>query len=238
MADQTRKYDVWFVDGNTVYKEVPFEVVTDWVQQARLGADDMVKPTGSPNWFKIVNQPLFEPYLPRAEPQRVGDVAESYEPIELDFTWKRHGEDEDDDVDMIPLIDISLVLLIFFMMTTTVASISRILVPTMANATKIETDKNVLRIDIDKTSGGVVYGAAKANDAPKEGFGDLKEELVLFARFADLLANEPAPPNVRIAAHGDLPYETVERVMKHLDELQSKGQILSYHIEVNERPPR
>ena len=238
MADAKRKYDLWFVDGNTVYKEVPFEVVADWVQQARVSGDDMIKPSGSPNWFKVANQPLFAPYLPRAEPQRVGDVAESYEPVELDFAWKRRGDDGDDDVDMIPLIDISLVLLIFFMMTTTVAAISRIAVPTMANASKIETDTEVLRIDIDKTSGGVLYGVAKKNALPKEGFGDLKDEAVLFARFNDLLATELKTPNVRVAAHGDLPYETVERIMKHLDEMQSQGKILSYHIEVNERPPR
>jgi biopolymer transport protein ExbD len=238
MAKPARKYDVWFVNGNTVYKEVPFEVVTDWVQQARLGADDMVKPSGSPNWFKVANQTLFEPYLPRPEPQKTGDAAESYEPIELDFNWKRRHEDEDNDVDMIPLIDISLVLLIFFMMTTTVAAISRIRVPSMANASKIETEANILRIDIDKTSGGVLYGTAKKNDNAKEGFGDLKDENVLFEKFNILLANEQKVPTVRIAAHGDLPYETVERVMKKLDEMQANGLIESYHIEVTERPAR
>ncbi len=238
MAEQKRRYDVWFVDGNTVYKEVPFEVVTDWVQQARLGADDMVKPSGSPNWFKVSNQALFEPYLPRAVPQHTSDAAESYEPIELDFNWKRKHDDEDDDVDMIPLIDISLVLLIFFMMTTTVAAISRIAVPSMANAVKIDTDANILRIDIDKTSDGIVYGTARKNDAPKEGFGNLKDEATLLARFGDLLAAEQAPPKVRIAANGDLPYETVERIMKQLDAMREKGLIESHHIEVNERPSR
>src|SRR5258708_29618663 len=142
MAEQRRQYDVWFVETNTVYKEVPFEVITDWVQQARLGADDMVKPSGSPNWFKVSNQSLFQPYLPRAAPERPADMSAAYEPIELDFNWKRPPADEDDDVDMIPLIDISLVLLIFFMMTTTVAAISRIAVPTMANAVKIDTENN------------------------------------------------------------------------------------------------
>ena len=238
MADQKRRYDVWFVDANSVYKEVPFEVVLDWIQQARLGAEDMVKPTGSPNWFKIANQALFEPYLPRATPERASDAAESYEPIELDFNWKRSHDEEDDDVDMIPLIDISLVLLIFFMMTTTVAAISKIAVPTMANAVKIETDANILRIDVDKSGNTVIYGVAKKNDAPKEGFGDIKDEGTLLARLNDMLLSEQSPPKVRIAAHGDLPYETIESLMKQLDALREKGTIDSHHIEVNERPSR
>ena len=44
------------------------------------------------------------------------------EPIDLGFESPRIIEGEDEDVDMIPLIDVSLVLLIFFMMTTAVSS--------------------------------------------------------------------------------------------------------------------
>jgi biopolymer transport protein ExbD len=64
----------------------------------------------------------LEPYLPRAEPLRAGDAAEALEPVVLDAPEVRHVEEDDDDVDMIPLIDISLVLLIFFMMTASISS--------------------------------------------------------------------------------------------------------------------
>src|SRR5262249_42833475 len=63
-------------------------------------------------------------------PFRVEDQAEALEPIELDFTWRRRPEDEEEDVDMIPLIDVSLVLLIFFMMTTTAAPVAAFAVNT------------------------------------------------------------------------------------------------------------
>ena len=36
MAEKRRFIDVWLVETNTVYKEVPFAVVTDWVQQGRV----------------------------------------------------------------------------------------------------------------------------------------------------------------------------------------------------------
>ncbi len=51
--NEQRKFDTWFIQSNTVYKEVPYHVVTDWVQQARLGAEDMVKPSGTTNWLKL-----------------------------------------------------------------------------------------------------------------------------------------------------------------------------------------
>jgi biopolymer transport protein ExbD len=116
MPDKQRFLDVWIIDSNTIYREVPFTVVTDWVQQSRLLADDMLRPSGTAEWFKVGSSPEFAPYLPRPEPFEADDRAEALAPVQLDFQLKQ-GHDEDDDVDMIPLIDVSLVLLIFFMLT-------------------------------------------------------------------------------------------------------------------------
>jgi len=117
MAEKRRYLDVWIIETNTVYREVPFEVVTDWVQQGRLLADDMLRPSGTAQWFRLGDNPSFAAYLPQSDPYAANDQAEALEPVAVDFAWKRRPEDEDDDVDMIPLIDVSLVLLVFFMMT-------------------------------------------------------------------------------------------------------------------------
>jgi biopolymer transport protein ExbD len=119
MAEKRRFLDVWIVETNQVYTEVPFMVVSDWVQQSRLLANDMLRPSGTKEWHLLGESADFKPYLPRPEPQRVDDAAEALEAVELDFTWKKRHSEEDDDVDMIPLIDVSLVLLIFFMLTAT-----------------------------------------------------------------------------------------------------------------------
>src|SRR5688500_9435789 len=107
---------------NTVYREVPFVVVADWLQQGRLLPDDCVRLAGSKKWHHVSAVSAFKPYLPKVEPQRADDRAEALEPIELGFDWRRSTDEEDEDVDMIPLIDISLVLLIFFMMTASVST--------------------------------------------------------------------------------------------------------------------
>jgi biopolymer transport protein ExbD len=117
MAQKRRFLDVWIIESNTVYREVPFEVVADWVQQGRLLEDDRLRPSGTAEWFRVGASPEFSPYLPRPELMRADDQAEALEPVELEFRYKKRRDDEDDDVDMIPLIDVSLVLLIFFMMS-------------------------------------------------------------------------------------------------------------------------
>jgi biopolymer transport protein ExbD len=145
--------DVWIVESNTVYQGVPFTVVADWIQQGRLLDDDRARPAGSKaDWTRIADAASLKPYLPRPEPLRVEDKAEALEPVGLDMDWRHRPGDEDDDVDMIPLIDVSLVLLIFFMMTTA-ASVSGltagpVATPIVNNPTKFE-DIHAVQIDIN-----------------------------------------------------------------------------------------
>src|SRR5712692_2739605 len=122
MAEKRRFIDVWIVETNTVYKEVPYTVVADWVQQGRLLENDKLRPSGTADWFSVGEMPAFAAYLPKAEPFRAEDQAEALERVEVDFAWKPRRGDDEDDPDMIPLIDVSLVLLIFFMMTATVSA--------------------------------------------------------------------------------------------------------------------
>jgi len=121
MAGKGRNLDVWIIETNTVYRQVPYLVVVDWIQQSRLLEDDMLRPAGKGDWRRLGDVPAFAAYLPRSEPYRVDDQAEALQRVQLDFSWKPSTAGEEEDVDMIPLIDVSLVLLLFFMMTATVA---------------------------------------------------------------------------------------------------------------------
>jgi len=129
MAAKRRFLDVWIIETNTVYREVPFEVVTDWVQQGRLLADDKLRPSGTAEWFRLGDNPSFAAYLPRPEPHAANDQAEALEPVEVEFAWKPYHGDDDEDVDMIPLIDVSLVLLVFFIMTAAAVGADRTAAP-------------------------------------------------------------------------------------------------------------
>jgi biopolymer transport protein ExbD len=140
MAEKRRFIDVWLVEPNTVYREVPFNVVTDWVEQSRLLPDDMIRPSGTAQWFRVGDSPEFSPYLPKGDAVRLEDEATALEPVDMGFNWKRPGEDEDQDCDMIPLIDVSLVLLIFFMLTS--STVLAALINTPKTVTGLVADKD------------------------------------------------------------------------------------------------
>ena len=239
MDDQPKRFfDLWFAEANTVTKEVPFHVVTDWVQQGRAGKDDRIKPSGTADWYPLGSVIAFQPYFPVPETKRADDAVEAMAPVEMDFDWKKSADDEDDDVDMIPLIDISLVLLIFFMMTMTVSAISRIQVPEYGSGTTVETNPGVIRIDIDLRGGQYVYGIALGTHVPTAEDDNLTSDVELKTRLDARLAKVTVPPKVRIAAHGDIPSGVVDDVLNALEDRRLKQQISEIAIEVNERAQR
>jgi biopolymer transport protein ExbD len=234
VAQLTAFYDVWLVSQNLVYKQVPFHVVTDWIQQSRVRIDDQLKPTGTPNWAKVNDSPLFKAYVSKPQPAEV-EARVPLEPIELDFEWKKSPADEDDDVDMIPLIDISLVLLIFFMMTATVATISRISVPEVVNGAKLDANAGTITIEIDLQNERVVYGIAFGNAAPSGEFAALTEG-DMFLHLDTHLAGMSQLATITIAAHKDLTYEQVDKIMAQIEKRREDGALIGrYNVQVGQK---
>jgi biopolymer transport protein ExbD len=151
MADKRRLLDVWVVETNTAYRAVPFETVANWMQQGRLLGEDRVRPAGTQDWYRIDAIPALMPYLPVEEPQRIEDEAEALEPVEAEFNFRRPEGADEDDPDMIPLIDITLVLLIFFMMTAAIAAGMFTPIDTPAAQHQLTTiEKNTYWVAVDR----------------------------------------------------------------------------------------
>src|SRR5947209_1478312 len=141
MAKAPDNFDVWFVKADTVYRGVPYGVVADWALQGRVAGEDRLRPAGSQvAWASVADHPLLADFLYRGSAAETGDLAEQLHAVDMDTEFKMKGEGEHDDPDMIPLIDISLVLLIFFMMTTAVAALSPVDVPEMKHGSKMGSD--------------------------------------------------------------------------------------------------
>ncbi len=192
MAEKRRFLDVWIIESNTVYREVPFQVVADWVQQGRLLEDDKLRPSGTAEWFRVGGSPEFSPYLPKVEPFRADDQAEALEPVELDFRYRHRHDDEDDDVDMIPLIDVSLVLLIFFMLTATgVAGVFIKTPETEHGSIANNPDEIVLGINTTGPDDPPVFSLAHGTRAPEEEDNHLDSVDALMARLKAFLDANP-----------------------------------------------
>ncbi len=139
VAKPPKAFDVWFVAANTVYKGVPYNVVADWAQQGRLAPTTWCgrpvrRSPGSRSRITSSSRTI-SPAPPRRKLCRrrlpTITIRSQDRPLRRRtrlamsrpncrtpsrFAISRRGGDEDDDVDMIPLIDISMVLLVFFIM--------------------------------------------------------------------------------------------------------------------------
>jgi biopolymer transport protein ExbD len=160
------------------------------------------------------------------------------EPIELeeaDHAWKKLHADDDDEVDMIPLIDISLVLLIFFMMTSAIAAVSPIDVPGMKNAMELSQSPEALTVVIDKRPGGAIYYAVHVDEKPAEkADNDLNTLSELLTRVDMQLVKAMRPPEVRLACHKELPFSYIRDLSAELSKRQQQKKIASFAAEVNE----
>jgi biopolymer transport protein ExbD len=252
MAEKRRFLDIWIVESNTVYKEVPFTVVTDWVQQGRLLGEDKVKPSGTAQWFLLGEMPALAAYLPKSEPFRVEDQAEALEPVEVDFHWKRGPDDEEDDVDMIPLIDISLVLLIFFMMTTAVKSGLLSPIPTPRAERSLDTIVRMkgswwVGIDYARDFAGkprkdeagkdvLVYTVGTDDPDPemkKLTFPPTQDKESL-AKALDPHLARGGGVRIRIRANKALPVDVVKEVVTELEAFKGQGRLDLVQAEVSE----
>jgi biopolymer transport protein ExbD len=239
---------------------VPYNVVADWAQDGRLAATDMIRPAGSSKaWITVAEHEFLSDFLPRPaaaaavpvavtaaavearEPGTAEQPATASAPAEIPdpepIAFRRRSADEDDDVDMIPLIDISMVLLVFFIIIRAAGALAPIDVPEMKYAGQLRNDPDAVTINIDKQDEFTVYYSVRVGQNPPRSSHDLlptPEKAV--AALDELLAEAPRPPEVRIACRKDLPRERVYELRRELEGRQKKGFINSFTATVIETP--
>ncbi len=239
----TPALDVWYVSAEQVYRGVPFQVAAGWVEQGRLAATDKVRPTKTNDlWVTVAAHPLLADYLPlkagAAMPPVAGGKVEPVEAPEPESF--RKVEAEDDDVDMIPLIDVSLVLLVFFMMTTTAASNdSPVPLAEAAMGAEISpTDPKIVTVQMDLRESGEAFYALRVGSGRtiKPEDNNLVTLPDVLARLDALLPQFTSPPEVRIACHPQVKHVRVKELTTKIDPYRRAGKISTYTAEVNEKP--
>jgi biopolymer transport protein ExbD len=241
VASPPKTFDVWFVAANTVYKAVPYNVVADWTGQGRLAPSDQLRSAGSNEaWQRVDSYALLRDYAPRTGPTVAVVPGSAPAPMveeDLDPLPRRHKEGDDDDVDMIPLIDISMVLLVFFIMMQAAGALSPVDVPDMKYAGKLTDAPNAITINIERGGGETVFYAVRVGEmAPPPEHNNLPNPEKAMDSLDELLRGRDKPPEVRIACRKDLPSERVFELLPELKKRQQKGQINSFCAEVNEAP--
>ncbi len=237
MAEKQRFLDIWIVESNTVYKEVPFNVVTDWVQQGRLLEDDQGKPSGTKDWQRLGDMGEFLAYFHKPEPLRPQDPAEALEAVSLDVPVRRVREEEDDDVDMIPLIDVSLVLLVFFMLTATSVAVSTVVKTPEADYGLLADNPEALRIDIQLDPDGVVlYSLGVGKNQPEPEEANLQNVSAVLDRLKVRL-DRVAGVDLLINADKDLKAKVARDLLIRLRAEPFRSKISVNYFGVSEAPP-
>ena len=207
----SRFFDVWIIERNTVYQKVPFTVVADWLLEGRLLENDKVRPAGTTIWQRLGEHPLLMVYLPRSQPTHAEDTAEALQEIEIEFPGKK-PEAEDNDPDMIPLIDVSLVLLVFFMMTAqNLMTQSPTKNPEAKSAHVVDT-KGLITVTMMTRGGGKIEYYVGDNYAPDK---QLTEE-----RCVEAVTNEhKAMTRAKVIVQADktIPYDKVQSLTIKLE---------------------
>jgi biopolymer transport protein ExbD len=241
MAEKKRFLDVWIVEANTVYKEVPYTVVLDWIQQGRLLDEDQVRPSGTRDWQRLGGVTGLAAYLPKPEPMRANDQAEALEPVEMDFHWKKAPPDEDDEVDMIPLIDVSMVLLVFFMLTASSAGAAAFInMPQAGNAPIANTSGIWIGVNLEGEgkNRNLVYSLGEdGRPSPDDADRGLTSRTEMLKRFDALLSQKTAPVEVTVNAHKDVEDGQVLDVIKELSKPPRAAKIKAKYIGVSEKTP-
>jgi biopolymer transport protein ExbD len=234
--------DVWFVSTEQVYRGVPFAVAAGWVEQGRLSATDKVRPTRTNDpWVTIAAHALLADYLLlKADAAKPAATTAAVPPVEApEPESRRRQEAEDDEVDMIPLIDVSLVLLVFFMMTTvTAANDSPVKLAEAAQGAEINPDDPaVVTVQMDLRESGEAFYALRVGSGRtiKPEDNNLLTLSEVKARLDDLLRQFTTPPEIRIACHQDVKHVRVRELVTELDPYRRKGIISGYRAEVNEK---
>jgi len=239
---QQRSLDVWIVESNTVYKGVPYTVVVNWIQEGRLLEDDQVRTPSTKEWRRIADIPGLAVYLPKAEPLRATDQAEALESVELDFVYKKPLPDEDEDVDMIPLIDVSLVLLIFFMITAASGGAAAFIKTPPANIASIANTTGIwIGVNLEGNEGknqAVVYSLGEEGRAsPDPEDRNIRTKQELLQRLDALLAKKTAKVDVTIQAHEDCEDGLVVDLTIELSKKPRRDKILAKYTGVTEKLP-
>jgi len=230
-APTARMLDVWIVDLKKVYTGVPFTVVTDWLQEGRLLRTDRVRLAGKEKWHPVEAVPALVPYLPKPAPLAAEDRAEALEPVELGFQSPKVHEAEDDDVDMIPLIDVSLVLLIFFMLTSTVGGMAALIDTPRARYKLLSISADMVWVGVRPGEGGkTVYLFGKKEG--EEGVEYVDRNSLVNALAAHL-KTETQPVKVNIKAHKNLPFDVVRDLTADLESLKRTGMVVGVFTEVS-----
>jgi biopolymer transport protein ExbD len=166
---------------------------------------------------------------------RPQDQAEALEAVQGEVVWKHRHQEEDDDVDMIPLIDVSLVLLIFFMLVSTgVGAAAFVPTPGTDYGDVVNNPESVsININLEGENRTPIFALGKDNQFAAED-SELRSVSEALSHLDTILRGRGSS-QVVINAHKDLKAGVVRDLITELERKSRRDKIREIRIGVSEK---
>src|SRR5687767_6251214 len=110
-----------------VYPRVPKETLSQWAMEGRIAQGDQVRATGTESWQSISQVAWLAASMPAGIFGTATTAGEADADLEVDYAaqWvarRSKKKYEEAEMDMTPMIDVTFQLLIFFMLTNSLAN--------------------------------------------------------------------------------------------------------------------
>lgn len=129
-----RQMQLKIVSLDRTYSPVPLETLVRLASEGRISPEDLVRPLGTEQWYRADEVPALAAALPRRVAGQPLDAGGRQVDLEdaAGGGWtalRKAKQYEEPAMDMAPMIDVTFLLLIFFMLTNSLANPSPMDVP-------------------------------------------------------------------------------------------------------------
>ena len=221
MLPDAKYYDVWIVKANQVIREIPATTILQWIGERRLISRDKIRPAGTAEWFEVGQNPSLANNPLQNENVELEDSASASQ------LFGKH-QVVDDDIDMIPLIDVSLVLLVYFLMSTSSMGSGTSTKLPIAEYASVKGIKDQAWIEIDSSKKFTVGLAERKKDQTTK--FETQEKLISYLQ--DEIKKGQGFKEITVYAPGDISAGTIRTLVTSIEKSFGKDEILKIHLGV------
>ena len=215
MASQMMELKV--VSLGRVYGPVPLETLVKLATGGRISADDLVRPSRTQAWLRVTDVPALAACLRQAS--SVGQDIEGFAGASARPAPRRQRPEEDAEMDMTPMIDVTFQLLIFFMLSHTWANLAAMEVPEAVHGRGVNMEgQQVILIDHQ--------GAYYIGDRPEPQYRHDSAETLVAEVQANAAKSEGRPLDVIIHGHKRAKHKSVRELIEGLGRVSQLGKIM------------
>ena len=221
MLPDAKYYDVWIIKANQVIREIPAATIVQWIEERRLVVRDKIRPAGTADWFEVGQHPSLVNTLPQKENPET-------EILEPPFHSYQKHQGVDDDIDMIPLIDVSLVLLVYFLMSTSSLGSGTSTKLPIAEYASVQGIKDQAWIEVENNKAYTVGFAERKKDQTTK----FESQDKLIAYLQDEIKKGQGFKEVTVYAPGDISAGTIRTLVTSIEKSFGKDEISKIHLGV------